>query len=336
MNLSYKTKINLLTMLKLVLGVIIATGISSSFGMKNIYSAGSITLITLLTSKWDTLRISFWRLVTYFITVAVTWVLVLAIPNQILCFGVTVGVLFMISKLLHIQSVLAINGMIASHFIAGHDFSMGMIANEFLLVLISAVTAILLNQFTSKKILQHELKKRMLEEEEVLAGWLTAFADALEDNRTSFPDLESYIDRLKKDLELSRMFDDNSYSVFADYYEKYFSMRLRQAQVLRNLTWEMKHLKTQPEQVHVIAGYIRYLVRYIFETNYPQEQKKKLKELLEKLREKELPNNREDFESRSILYHVLMTLEEFIYLKSDFVKSLNPEQKKEYWKLSEN
>ena len=44
-----------------------------------------------------------------------------------------------------------------------------------------------------------------------------------------------------------------------------------------------------------------------------------------------LPVNREEFESRAVLYHILMDLEEFLVFKQRFVKGLNERQKREYW-----
>ena len=44
-----------------------------------------------------------------------------------------------------------------------------------------------------------------------------------------------------------------------------------------------------------------------------------------------LPLSREEFESRAMLYHILMDLEEFLIFKKRFVEGLSDEQRRRYW-----
>ena len=47
-----------------------------------------------------------------------------------------------------------------------------------------------------------------------------------------------------------------------------------------------------------------------------------------------LPKDRQEFENRAILYHILMDIEEFLLLKKRFVETLDEKQKKIYWNTS--
>ena len=49
------------------------------------------------------------------------------------------------------------------------------------------------------------------------------------------------------------------------------------------------------------------------------------------MEKEELPESREEFESRALLYHILMDLEEFLKYKRAFVEGLGERQRKEYW-----
>lgn len=330
--MSLKTRQIIMTTAKLGIGVIAAVIIAWELHLMNIYSAGSIALITLLTSKWDSLRTSGWRLATYFITVAVTFLLEMVIPYPIICFGLAISVIYVICELLEIRSVVAVNGVICSHFVASQNFTFEMIVNEFLIVLIGVVCAIIFNQFYSEKTVRKELVKRMRKAEKELSDWLNSLADQLENGKRPLPSLKDYERKLTAAWELANDFDDNSWSSSADYYKEYFTMRLRQVQVLQNLDWELEHLSTQPRQTRIIAEYIRYLVQFIYETHLPVKQEEELQRLLAHLKQEELPKTREEFENRSILFHVLMTLEEFITLKERFIRDLSPAQKRVYWK----
>lgn len=331
LKLSLKTRQILLNMFKLGAGVTAAILSAEEIGLVNIYSAGSIALITLLTSKWDSLKTSGWRIATYFLTVAVTFVLEKVTDHPVICFGLAVSVIYLFCELFNIRSVLAVNGVICSHFIASQNFTFGMILNEFLIVLIGVICAILFNQLYSKKAVRSELQRRMIKAEQELSAWLDSLADQLESGKRPLPSLSGYEKELSSDWELAKDFDDNSWSSYSDYYKKYFTMRLRQVQVLENLDWELDHFSSMPAQTKIITGYIRYLVQFIYETHLPVQQEEELQRLLSILKSEELPKTREEFENRSILYHVLMTLEEFIILKEKFIRDLSPEQIRIYW-----
>ena len=49
-------------------------------------------------------------------------------------------------------------------------------------------------------------------------------------------------------------------------------------------------------------------------------------------REQPLPQTREEFESRAILFQILMDMEHFLMLKKTFANSLTTEEMKKFWK----
>jgi uncharacterized membrane protein YgaE (UPF0421/DUF939 family) len=85
-----------------------------------------------------------------------------------------------------------------------------------------------------------------------------------------------------------------------------------------------------PLQAHIVSDYIEYLIPYVDTHTHPQPQLEKLQLLLENLSSQSLPKNREEFESRAILYHILMDLEDFILRKKNFLEALSDEQKVMY------
>lgn len=44
-----------------------------------------------------------------------------------------------------------------------------------------------------------------------------------------------------------------------------------------------------------------------------------------------LPVTRPEFESRALLYHILMDLEDFLIFKRRFVEEMDPAIRKRYW-----
>ncbi len=75
-----------------------------------------------------------------------------------------------------------------------------------------------------------------------------------------------------------------------------------------------------------------YLAGNITEYNNPQEQLVRLKELIEHIKDEELPATREEFESSALLFHIFMDIEDFLLYKKHFIDNLDKTQKKHYWK----
>ena len=50
------------------------------------------------------------------------------------------------------------------------------------------------------------------------------------------------------------------------------------------------------------------------------------------MKKEELPQTMEALESRAMLYHILMDLEEFLVYKARFIRGLDEQQKRKYWK----
>lgn len=332
MTLTHHTRRVLLDMVRLGTGVILAVGIARALNLSNSYSAGTITLITLLTSKRESLRQSLWRLITFFITAAITGLARLVIPWPVVCFGISVMLLYGICEKLNILPVLAVNGVICSHLVTMPHFSPGFVLDEFLMVLTGVIIALLCGQIYSGKNARAQLRRRMKRDDRILATWLYDLADALELGTGGLPALTDYEKQLQEDHGLAADYLENSYASHADYFAEYFDMRIKQVEVLKNLEWELASYQVPPAQTRTIAGFIRYLAGYVQETNEPKAQEDRLKELLRQLRHEQLPATRQEFEHRAILYHILMTIREFIDLKRQFVEGLSSRQREEYWK----
>ena len=71
---------------------------------------------------------------------------------------------------------------------------------------------------------------------------------------------------------------------------------------------------------------------YVVEVNSPDIQLDKLQELFEEFKNHPLPKDHEEFETRAVLYHILMYIEDFLLYKKRFVDNLNENQLRRYWK----
>ncbi|MBM6854064.1 hypothetical protein H6B11_07815 [Mediterraneibacter glycyrrhizinilyticus] len=127
-------------------------------------------------------------------------------------------------------------------------------------------------------------------------------------------------------------YQDNTFQSHPGYYIDYFEMRMKQLSILHNLHYEVKRLRMIPAQAQIVADYIRYVSSYVVEHNSPEAQIRKLEQIFIDMKDEPLPESREEFENRAVLYHILMDLEEFLIMKRRFVNGLNEKQRERYWK----
>jgi uncharacterized membrane protein YgaE (UPF0421/DUF939 family) len=136
---------------------------------------------------------------------------------------------------------------------------------------------------------------------------------------------------LSEYIRQAQEYQDNTFSSHPGYYIDYFEMRKKQCIVLHNLHYEMRRIRTMPRQAHIISDYILYMAEYVVEVNIPEKQLTRLEEIFDSMRKQPLPSTHDDFESRAILYHILMDLEEFLFHKKKFVENMDETQMKVYW-----
>lgn len=333
-----ENKINkkiLIQALKLAIGSSAAMLIAQALQLENAASAGIIALLTIVTTKWETIKLSLARIVTFGIAVLLA---ILAFSNgysQWEIYGIYIFLLVIISEGLGWKSTISVNAVIGTHFLISRDFSPRFILNEIFLVLIGTAVAFAVNLFSYNRSRQKKLVVSIQEVEEQLQLILKELASYLrkqEMKEDVWMDIRNLETRLKKLVVDASEYEGNTFHSHTGYYMDYFEMRLEQCNVLHDLQYELKKIRSRSAQAEMIADYVTYLVDYVVETNSPMKQIKKLEAMVEEMKKQPLPITREEFESRAVLYHILTELEAFLIHKKRFVQALNEKQKRLYWK----
>lgn len=297
-------------------------------------SAGIIALLSLLNTRWDTLKIAGFRILSYGMTVLLAWTVFGHMRGGWVSYGVFVFLLVLFCLGLGWKNVLSVNAVIGTHFWSNHDFGLPSIWNEFCLVLIGITAAIFLNLFQYNRSRRREIQREMRDTEEKLRQILGKIADDLTAREVQ-GNLWEEVAALERHLEFSRdkayEYAGNTFASHTEYYIRYIDMRERQCRILQGLHRELGKIRTMPVQAAVIADFIEYMKRYVLEHNVPRRQIERLRQTAESFHSAPLPATREEFEGRAVLYHILTDLEEFLMLKKRFVESLSERQLKVYW-----
>lgn len=333
MKREYK-KIILLS-LKIGFGSAIAILIATFFNLDHPTSAGTVTLLSLLTTKWGTLKLSIRRVTTFFLTVCLCFIFFQCIPSHWVAFGIVLACITAYTEKMKIQNTLSVNSLITVHYLMNLDFSYHFMMNEFYLVLIGAIIAFTLNLFHDYSGDEAHLNAEMRYTEEKiqeLLGRIVEYMHSMETQTSIWKDLEDLSNQIDVYIQHAIEYQENTFTSLPAYYIHYFEMRKFQCQIIHMLHYEIRAIRNMPKQAEIISSYITSLIPFVTETNVPEIQIEMLHTVLDKFREEDLPKTQEEFESRAILYHILMDLEDFLIVKKDFIDGLNEEQLKLYWK----
>lgn len=320
---------------KIALGSSIAIAISQWLHLDYATSAGTITLLSIVTTKWETLNLSLYRIISFFVSAFLALIFFHHIQQEWIAYGLFIFFVVSILEYIGWSSTISVNAVIGFHFLSEKDFTVDFILNEFYLVLIGISIAIVFNLFHGNQTHKSLIIQKMRYTEEQLQIILQGLGDYL----TGTPTGQNVWQRIKElENQLSEFvimaveYQNNTFHSHPGYYIDYFEMRVRQLNILHNLHYEMKKIKNMPKQSQQVSDFIYYLIPYIKEHNIPDQQKQQLEDIFSRMKEEKLPLSREEFESRSILYHILMDLEDFIICKERFIQEMTDQQRALYWK----
>lgn len=332
---NYKMRKTALLSAKIAIGSSLAIYVAQMMELQYATSAGIITLLTLVTTKWETVKLSFLRLFTYLISVMVCFTVFHLVQDMWIEFGLFLFIIVLLGELMGWRSTLSVNAVIGTHFLTTQDFSIEFLVNELLLIVIGIVIAFILNLIHinnthelgiihSMRYVEHQLQKILNE----MAGYLGRKSTG----NNVWNDIVKLEKELEEFLELAYEYQNNTFVSHPSYYIDYFEMRLKQCSALHNLHSEMKRMRSMPRQAHIVIDYILEIARHVNEMNDPQKLMDDLEHLVEKLYAEELPRTKQEFMSQAELYHTLMDLEEFLMYKKRFIESIDEIQFKIYWK----
>lgn len=320
--------------LKLAVGSCAGIYLAEQLQLEYAASAGIIALLTIATTKWETLKLSLFRLLTFCMTAALSAVIFPNVKSQWVGFGLFLFLLVLVSEQIGWKATISVNAVIGTHFLSAQDFSLHFIMNEFLLVVIGITIAVLLNLVQNSSAQKSRIIEDMRMAEASLQMILEELAKYLSDEEADlivWGDIISLEERLEEYLARAYEYQNNKLQSHSGYYIQYFEMRIKQCSVLHNLHYEMKKIRSLPVQAQVIADYIMYVKPHVEEMNIPSMQIERLEKIFRDMKEEPLPKTREEFENRAVLYHILMDLEEFLIFKKRFIDMLNEEHFRVYW-----
>lgn len=321
---------------KIGVGSSVALVIASMLELDQVAPAGTIALLTLMSTKWDTVRLSIYRILSFFIAVLLAGTIFNFIDDGWIGYGLYVFANVLIAGMLDWMGTISVNALVGVHFLTNGEYTLEFVWNELLLVLIGVVIALIMNLFND----DHNRKQDIIDgmryveyQLQAIIGELAMYLSGKPMEQNVWLDMRALEADIQAYVKEAQEYQENTFQSHPGYYIDYFEMRYQQCKILHNLHSEMRKVRSLPVQAHVVSEYLLYMKQYVVEVNVPGKQIEKLEELFEDMKRERLPRTREEFESRAILYHILMDIEDFLLTKKKFVDSLDEQKLRRYWDI---
>ncbi len=313
----------LLKTFKITAGAILAILLATCLGLKYSATAGIITILSIQNTKKETIQTAFARAIAFCCALTISFLCYHLIGYTVFSFGVYLLLFTGLCLTQKWTAAIAMDSVLITHFLAEKTMDSAMVVNEIGLFVIGAGIGVLLNLHLHPKKNQWECE--MTKADEQIRVILQRMAERIRTldranyDGSCFQSLENQLENAKV-LALTNM--ENTFGISSSYELDYVQMRQFQTQVLRQIYNSIQMISYLPDQAPVIADFFEQISQEYAKTNDVKELFMTLHELLRSMKNQSLPQNREEFESRAVLFYILKQLEEFLILKRNFSEKI--------------
>lgn len=306
--------------IKITLAATIAIYIAQFVGLENSLATGIITILTLLDTRKASRQISLTYLMATVLAFAIATVIFLIFGFQVWAFGLYLLCFVPIAYRLSLSAAIAPVSVLVTHFVIARSVAWHWQLNGLLIMVIGAGMAILFNLWMPNQ--KPKLQEEVQEIENQFRVVLELINQRLLTKEFDLPMLREEVNFVDKSIESMRelaLYEyDNQMFNKDDYYIRYSEMRSMQLSLLRRMVDSLQHINLKIEQNKTLANMFKLTADEFAQTNSGKGLLESISVLYNFYRSSELPKNREEFENRAILYHILIDFERFLEIKHDF------------------
>src|SRR5699024_8130842 len=313
-------KIGLRT-IKTVIASVLAILIATQLHLLYATAAGIIAILSVGNTKKTSLKSGLGRVLSLGLAIILSFICFTTLGFHTWAFGVFLLVFIPLSVRFNLADAIVVNSVLITHFLVEKSFSWQMILKETLLMTIGVGLALLLNLYMPDN--EKQLKEDIKAIEEDFGTIIFAMAAHLNLEKIAPLD-DACLDlrsKLRAALNQAHIHQKNQWISEEDYYSEYFSMRLAQLRILR----DMVNLLIE---IDIDGLFVDELRKVLISTaeNFAEENDGKLilwqiEAVYQNYRQKPLPQTREEFENRALLFQFLQSFRSFIEIKAIFYQN---------------
>lgn len=299
-----------------ILSIIIAEFLKLDFSV----SAGIVAILSLAPNKKDTVKTALQRLYAFVIALLIAFVCFSLFGYGLIAFYIYLSFYIMVCVNLKLNSAIAMNSVLISHFLTTQTMNVYTVSNEVLIFIIGVGLGVLSNLHLTKDHLQIKILKEQTDDKirDVLLRMSMKIQDQdIQDfDGSCFSTLNEIASNA---LEVTKLNLKNQFNNKDTLDLDYVLMRQSQITLLQNMFKYIQDIEQYPISGKYIGNCLENIANQFHQENTVVDLIEEVHNLNLKMKELPLPNSRNEFEQRAKLFVLLMELEQFIQLKHDFI-----------------
>lgn len=321
-------KPRLIKSLKIAVAAVVAIAVAGELGLKYSASAGIITILSIQNTKRETLRSAGNRGLAFLGALVLAAASFQMFDYTLWAFAVYLLLFALLCLGAGWMEALAMDSVLITHFLSEGNMQPELLLNECLIFLIGTGIGILVNLHLRRR--GAEFERLANEVDEQIKGIIKRMSQWLpKENKDTYND--SCFGALKAALEAAKLCAAANYNneLFrGDTSElDYIRMREQQSVILKEIYVNIKNISYLPKQTLQVAALLEQIEKEYHKENTVEGLLADLEELFKDMKGQELPESREEFEARAILFYILMQIKNLLELKREFVMAKVPEHK---------
>ncbi len=307
--------------LKISLAALAATLLAQSLGLDFAASAGIIAILSIQSTKKETLQVAAGRCMAFVIALGLAYVAFGLLGFTMGGYGLYLVPYIFICLYFRWNMAIAMNSVLITHFWSKGSMDLPMLINESAIFVIGVAAGIITNLHLRKNI--DYIEKLKGEADSQIRRYLLFISKMILYNRNLQE--EDYFRQLSNDIRVAKNVAEENYRnqfKHTDVYDReYIKMREKQSYVLYEMEKVARRIQENTVSTNAIAGFIRKVSAEYSKDNTVEQLLQSFEILRKSIKEKPLPVKREEFEDRARLFMLLQLLEEFLLIKAEFMRT---------------
>ncbi|MBO1307635.1 aromatic acid exporter family protein [Enterococcus sp. 669A] len=315
-------KIGLRT-IKTAIAAPIALMLANMLGLESATAAAIITVLSVTNTKRSTAKTAVNRVVSLTLATAIAALFFSLFGFTAFAFGLYLLLFIPLSVQMKIGEGISVSSVLITHYLASESLAPSLILNEYLLMIIGVGCALVANLYMPNT------EKKIKEDQQVVEVMMKKLLSKMSDSLNQITSEEVLIEEcqslaqfIKQAQKRALQFEENRLWSPISYYFEYFAMRRLQVKNMSDMLQVLIQLDATESEAQELHELFDFTAETLAEDNDGQEILRKIEETYQRYREKELPENRQAFENRAMLFHLFQLFQDFIEIKAGFYRDM--------------
>lgn len=306
--------------LKIASGVFVAILLTKTLNITFYESVGTIVIVSMLSAKRQSFRLAGIRLLASIVSFILASVLFLSFGFYLWVFSIYVLIFTFLMYRFDMKIAIVLNVVLVMHIYSLGEISFPILLNEFLLMFLGIVIALVFNFFIL------DIEKELIEYQKQVE---TAFSSIFKSmglcliNECSTDDLESQLKNVNQILSIAKdrsyKYLNSYYLQYNNYYVEYFVMRKQQYYIIKSMQKFLKLKFLDKKEVQLLKSFTHSFLddNTIIDCST---QVDRLEEIKHHFNNTHLPTSHKQLKNRIALNRYLYSLEELVAIKIRFLE----------------